>query len=106
MDDAIAVMRDGAGTQFDPDIVDALLDDLEEALAIRGAERQPSSVYLRCRAQRVAQSLSADCPRRTRRRVRAADDRRGKVDRALLGNPVRGARELDELVGPVDVLLR
>jgi PAS domain S-box-containing protein len=35
-DDAVAVMRDGTGTQFDPDIVDVLLDNLEEALAIRG----------------------------------------------------------------------
>lgn len=36
MDEAIAVMRDGTGTQFDPDIVDALLDNLEVALTIRG----------------------------------------------------------------------
>ena len=36
MEDAIAVMRDGAGTQFDPEIVDALLDNLEAALTIRG----------------------------------------------------------------------
>jgi PAS domain S-box-containing protein len=37
MDDAIAVMRDGRGTQFDPDIVDVLLDNLEVALTIRGS---------------------------------------------------------------------
>ena len=36
MDDAVAVMRDGTGTQFDPDIVDALLNNLEVALTIRG----------------------------------------------------------------------
>lgn len=53
---------------------------------------------------RASHLLSADCPRRTRR-MSAADDRRGKVDRALLGNPVRDARKLDELVGAVDVLL-
>ena len=35
-DDAVAVMRDGTGTQFDPDIVDVLLDNLEVALTIRG----------------------------------------------------------------------
>jgi HD-GYP domain-containing protein (c-di-GMP phosphodiesterase class II) len=35
LDDAIDVMRDGRGTQFDPLIVDALLDHLDEALAIR-----------------------------------------------------------------------
>jgi PAS domain S-box-containing protein len=35
MDDAVAVMRDGSGTQFDPEIVDALLDHLEVALTIR-----------------------------------------------------------------------
>jgi PAS domain S-box-containing protein len=35
LDDAVAVMKDGAGTQFDPEIVDVLLDNLEEALAIR-----------------------------------------------------------------------
>jgi PAS domain S-box-containing protein len=36
MDEAVAVMRDGTGTQFDPDIVDALLNNLEVALTIRG----------------------------------------------------------------------
>ncbi len=36
MDDAVAVMRDGTGTQFDPDIVDALLNNLEVAFTIRG----------------------------------------------------------------------
>lgn len=36
MDSAVAVMRDGAGTQFDPDVVDVLLDNLEVALTIRG----------------------------------------------------------------------
>lgn len=33
---AVGVMRDGRGSQFDPEIVDALLDNLEEALAVRG----------------------------------------------------------------------
>lgn len=36
MDDAVAVMREGAGTQFDPEIVAALLGNLEVALTIRG----------------------------------------------------------------------
>jgi PAS domain S-box-containing protein len=35
-DDAVAVMRDGRGTQFDPQIVDVLLDNLEVALTLRG----------------------------------------------------------------------
>lgn len=35
-DDAVAVMRDGAGTQFDPEIVAVLLDNLEVVLTIRG----------------------------------------------------------------------
>jgi PAS domain S-box-containing protein len=35
-EDAVAVMRDGTGTQFDPEIVDALLNNLEVALTIRG----------------------------------------------------------------------
>jgi PAS domain S-box-containing protein len=37
LEDAVAVMRDGRGTQFDPGIVDVLLDNLDEALAIRGS---------------------------------------------------------------------
>jgi PAS domain S-box-containing protein len=37
LEDAIAVMRDGRGTQFDPGIVDVLLDNLDEALAIRAS---------------------------------------------------------------------
>jgi PAS domain S-box-containing protein len=36
LDEAVAVMSEGRGTQFDPGIVDALLDHLDEALAIRG----------------------------------------------------------------------
>ncbi len=36
VEDAVAVMRDGRGTQFDPRLVDILLDHLDEALAIRG----------------------------------------------------------------------
>jgi PAS domain S-box-containing protein len=42
-DDAVAVMKEGTGTQFDPDVVDVLLDNLEVALTIRGlvpADRQ------------------------------------------------------------------
>lgn len=35
-DDAVAVMREGTGTQFDPDVVDVLLDNLEVALTLRG----------------------------------------------------------------------
>jgi len=36
VDDAVEVMRDGRGTHFDPQVVDALLDNLEEALSLRG----------------------------------------------------------------------
>ncbi len=35
VEDAVAMMRDGRGAHFDPDIVDVLLDNLEVALAIR-----------------------------------------------------------------------
>ncbi len=35
-DAAVAVMRDGTGTQFDPEIVEVLLDNLEVALTVRG----------------------------------------------------------------------
>jgi HD-GYP domain-containing protein (c-di-GMP phosphodiesterase class II)/CheY-like chemotaxis protein len=35
LDDAVAVMREGKGSQFDPAIVDVLLTNLDEALAIR-----------------------------------------------------------------------
>jgi PAS domain S-box-containing protein len=34
--DAVAVISDGSGTQFDPEIADILLGNLDEALAIRG----------------------------------------------------------------------
>jgi PAS domain S-box-containing protein len=43
-DEAVAVMRDGTGTQFDPDIVDALLDNLEAALAIRSMVSAGSAI--------------------------------------------------------------
>ncbi len=36
VDDAVEVMKEGRGTQFDPRMVDALLDHLEEALSLRG----------------------------------------------------------------------
>ena len=36
LDEAVAVMREGRGTQFDPAIVDVLLDHLDAALEIRG----------------------------------------------------------------------
>jgi HD-GYP domain-containing protein (c-di-GMP phosphodiesterase class II) len=36
VNDAVAVLGEGRGSQFDPKIVDALLDHLEEALFIRG----------------------------------------------------------------------
>ncbi len=36
LDDAVRVMRDGRGSHFDPRVVDALLDHLEEAVALRG----------------------------------------------------------------------
>jgi PAS domain S-box-containing protein len=42
--DAVAIMREGTGTQFDPDIVAILLDNLEVALTIRSmasAGRRP-----------------------------------------------------------------
>jgi putative two-component system response regulator len=36
VDDAVEVMEQGRGTHFDPQIVDALLGHLEEALSLRG----------------------------------------------------------------------
>ena len=36
VEEAVEVMREGRGTHFDPRIVDALLDHLEEALSLRG----------------------------------------------------------------------
>lgn len=36
VEDAIEVMEEGRGTHFDPQVVDALLDNLEEALSLRG----------------------------------------------------------------------
>jgi putative two-component system response regulator len=36
LEDAVQVMREGRGSHFDPKVVDALLDNLEEALSIRG----------------------------------------------------------------------
>lgn len=36
LDDALEVIREGRGTHFDPQVVDALLDNLEEALSLRG----------------------------------------------------------------------
>lgn len=36
IDDAVEVMKEGRGTHFDPRIVDALLDNLDEALSLRG----------------------------------------------------------------------
>ncbi|MFP5389242.1 MAG: HD-GYP domain-containing protein, partial [Thermoleophilia bacterium] len=35
LDHAVEVMRDGRGSHFDPQVVDALLDHLEEAVALR-----------------------------------------------------------------------
>jgi PAS domain S-box-containing protein len=36
LDDAVEVIREGRGTHFDPRVVDALLDNLDEALSLRG----------------------------------------------------------------------
>lgn len=36
VEDAVEVMQEGRGTHFDPDLVDALLGNLEKALALRG----------------------------------------------------------------------
>lgn len=36
IDDAVEVMKEGRGAHFDPRIVDALLDNLEDALSLRG----------------------------------------------------------------------
>jgi PAS domain S-box-containing protein len=36
LEDAVEVIREGRGTHFDPQVVDALLDNLEEALSLRG----------------------------------------------------------------------
>jgi PAS domain S-box-containing protein len=35
-EEAVAIMRDGRGSHFDPGVVDALLDHLEEVLSLRG----------------------------------------------------------------------
>jgi putative two-component system response regulator len=35
VEEAIAVIREGRGTHFDPEVLDALLDNLDEALALR-----------------------------------------------------------------------
>lgn len=36
VEEAVAVMADGRGTQFDPEIIDVLIENLDEALTIRG----------------------------------------------------------------------
>ena len=36
LEEAVAVMREGRGTHFDPQVVDVLLDNLDEVLALRG----------------------------------------------------------------------
>ena len=36
VEEAVKVMKEGRGTHFDPHIVDALLDHLDEALSLRG----------------------------------------------------------------------
>jgi PAS domain S-box-containing protein len=36
VDDAVEVIREGRGTHFDPQVVDALIGNLEEALSLRG----------------------------------------------------------------------
>jgi len=36
VDEAVGVMKAGIGSQFDPEIIDALLGHLDEALAVRG----------------------------------------------------------------------
>jgi putative two-component system response regulator len=36
VDEAVKVIREGRGSQFDPEVVDALLGHLDEALAVRG----------------------------------------------------------------------
>ena len=36
VDAAVALIRDGSVTQFDPDVVNRLLENLEEILALRG----------------------------------------------------------------------
>jgi PAS domain S-box-containing protein len=36
VEDAVEVMKEGRGTHFDPRVIDALLDNLEEALSLRG----------------------------------------------------------------------
>jgi putative two-component system response regulator len=38
--EAVAVMKDGRGTQFDPQVVDVLLGGLDEALSVRAGEDQ------------------------------------------------------------------
>ena len=36
LEETVAILRDERGTHFDPDVADALLDNLEEALSLRG----------------------------------------------------------------------
>ena len=36
VDEAVAVIREGRGTHFDPQIAERLLDHVEEALSLRG----------------------------------------------------------------------
>jgi len=36
LEQALAIIREGSGTQFDPAVVEALLDNLEEVLELRG----------------------------------------------------------------------
>ena len=36
LEEAVEIMREGRGTHFDPAVVDFLLDNLEQVLAVRG----------------------------------------------------------------------
>jgi putative two-component system response regulator len=44
MDEAVTVMGEGRGTQFDPEIVDVLLDHVEEAVLVRGPTQEERCV--------------------------------------------------------------
>jgi response regulator RpfG family c-di-GMP phosphodiesterase len=41
IDEAVSMMLDGRGTQFDPQVLDAFVENLDEILALRGEHRRP-----------------------------------------------------------------
>jgi putative two-component system response regulator len=43
--EAVALIREGRGTRFDPQVVDAFLDDVDEIIALRLAAEQPDELW-------------------------------------------------------------